>query len=376
VPIASSTFTAGATVAHRSTPKIAAKYNLASVCPNPIVMQTGWDPAVGNDFELYNLVASNGTINANTKSYTAEVLDQGHDTGVQMQLRVGGASVAYETGGQLMRLHPEILLADDSTDTNIEQSETFPLVDIFAPQNNNALGFLWDPATHPKWKNIADIGKSGATIIVSNSLNPAYSYLINKGIISSAQLDKAYKGSPAIFVAAEGADAEQGYADAEPWLFAHSITQWDKPVKFGLISQYGYDPYANAVATTPANITKFAACFKKLVPMMQQAGVDYVASPSRANALMVQLAATYNDGWEYPAGEAKYAAKALITYKIVENGPSGEFGGMSLKRIQSLIGILQPILSGAGITIVPDLKAQQIATNKFLNPKIALPAGE
>ena len=54
------------------------------------------------------------------------------------------------------------------------------------------------------------------------------------------------------------------------------------------VSAYGYDPYPSIV-TRPANITKYAACFKKLVPIIQQGIVDYAANPGAANELIVKL---------------------------------------------------------------------------------------
>lgn len=71
------------------------------------------------------------------------------------------------------------------------------------------------------------------------------------------------------FVASGGKDALQGYVTAEPYEYAHEVSEWDKPLTYQLVSSYGYDPYPS-LATLPQNITKYAACFKKLVPIIQQ----------------------------------------------------------------------------------------------------------
>ena len=46
---------------------------------------------------------------------------------------------------------------------------------------------------------------------------------------------------------------------------------WMKPVKYQYINDAGWDNYAESIATKPENITKYADCFKKLVPIIQQA---------------------------------------------------------------------------------------------------------
>jgi hypothetical protein len=107
---------------------------------------------------------------------------------------------------------------------------------------------------------------------------PYMSYLTGKGILTKSYIDAAYNGTPAQFVASGGKDALQGFATAEPYEYAHEVSQWDQPMTYQLVSSYGYDPYPS-LATRPENITKYAACFKKLVPIIQQGIVDYAANP-------------------------------------------------------------------------------------------------
>ena len=68
-----------------------------------------------------------------------------------------------------------------------------------------------------------------------------------------------------------------------PIVQVHGISEWDKPLTYQMVSDYGYDP-CPALATLPQNISKYAACFKKLVPILQQCIVDCAANPGPTDA--------------------------------------------------------------------------------------------
>lgn len=231
---------------------------------------------------------------------------------------------------------------------------------------------MWSPTAHPNDHTIADLGKDNVKVLYYTGA-PFIDYLTGAGILHTSQTDGSYNGTPADFVASGGTVAQQGFATAEPYEYQYEITQWLKPVTFQLVSATGYDPYPSIV-TRPANITKYAACFKKLVPIIQQGIVDYSANPAPANALIVKLVTQYNNGWVYSAGEAAYAGKAMVQDGIIGNAPDGELGSFDFNRIQSLINILKPIYASEGKTIRPGLTPQDIATNQFIDPSIHLPS--
>ena len=61
-----------------------------------------------------------------------------------------------------------------------------------------------------------------------------------------------------------GKIAEQGFATADPYQYQYTIKQWLKPISFQLVSAVGYNPYGDSLATLPANVTKYAACFREI----------------------------------------------------------------------------------------------------------------
>jgi hypothetical protein len=345
--------------------------SLAGVCPGTIVVQTDWDPEADH-FAPYELAAPNGSIDTNKKTYTAELLADGRDTGVKIQIRAGGPAIGNQLVAAQLYEDPSILLGYVETDQAIELSNTQPTVAVIADRQEAPTIIAWSPTAHPNDKTISDLGKDGTKILYYNGA-PFMDYLTGAGILKAGQTDGAYNGTPAQFVASGGKDAFQGFATAEPYEYAHEISQWDKPLTYQLVSSYGYDPYPS-LATLPQNITKYAACFKKLVPIFQQGIVDYAANPGPADALIVKLVQKYNNGWEYDAGEAAYAAHAQVADGLIANSPDGELGNFDYSRIQKLIGAVAPIYKSVGKTVKPGLTPQDIATNQFIDPSIHLPS--
>ena len=115
-------------------------------------------------------------------------------------------------------------------------------------------------------------------------------------------------------------------------------------------------------------------CLQKLVPIMQQSQLDYLADPAPTNRLIVELVDAYQTGWTYSAGVAEFSAKAQVEQGFVKNDPaSGVFGQFDPARMQQIVGTFGPILQSQGtITAVPD--AASLFTNEFIDPSIRMEA--
>ena len=348
------------------------RYQLAGVCPSTVIVQTDWYPEADHS-ELYELAAPNGQINTNNKWYTAALVAHGYNTGVKIQIRIGGPAIGDQLVAAELYENTSILLGYVGTDQGIQLSASQPTVAIVAPRLESALEIEWSPAQHPSVKDIADLGKQGIKVLYFNGA-PYMSYLVGKGVLKQSQLDGSFDGTPSRWVASGGQIAQQGFATADPYQYQYTIKQWLKPIAFQLVSDLGYDPYGDSLATLPANVTKYGACFKKLVPIIQQAQVDYAANPVPADTLIAKVVSKYNDGWDYTAGAAAFAAKAQIKDGIIANGPDGALGDFSLSRVNALIKALSPIYAKEGKTPKAGLTANDIVTNQFIDPSIHLPA--
>jgi ABC-type nitrate/sulfonate/bicarbonate transport system substrate-binding protein len=355
-PAASTTAATGAT-------------SLAGVCPSTVVVQTDWNPESDHS-EVYELAATGGTIDAAKKRYTAPLISQGQDTGVKIEIRAGGPATGFQSPTQQMYSDDSIYMGYVNTDESIQNAAKKPTVSVMAPRENWAQVLIFDPATY-HFKTIADIGKTNATVLYFQA-NVYMDYLVGAGILKKSQVDASYDGKPARFVTAGGKVVQQGFLTAEPYQYEHEVKPWLKPVSTLKISDAGYPNYGETLAVRKADVAKDSPCLKKLVPMIQQAQVDYAKSPERANTLIAQLVPKYNTGWVYPKALADFAAKAQVDNKIIADGTDGTLGSIDTARVQKMIDIVSPIYAKNNIKVPAGLKPSDLFTNEFVKQGIGL----
>lgn len=344
---------------------------LAGVCPAKIVVQTDWNPESDHS-EVYQLAASDGTIDAGKKRYTADLIDtDGNPSGVQIEIRAGGPAVGFQSPTQQMFSDDSIYMGYVNTDESIRNSVKTPTVSVIAPRAKWAQVLIYDPATYD-FTTIADIGKTDATVLYFQG-NYYMDYLVGAGILKKSQVDASYDGKPARFVTSGGKVVQQGFITAEPWQYENQVKPWMKPVATLSIADSGYPNYGETLAVRKADLAADAPCLKKLVPMLQQAQVDYAADPSRANAIITKIVPEYNTGWIYPAELADYAAKAQLDNGIIANGTDGVMGSMDAATVQKMIDIVGPIYAKANIKVKEGLTPEDLFTDEFLDTSITLP---
>ena len=261
-----------------------------------------------------------------------DLVSGGKSTGVQVEVRSGGPAIGFQQVTAQLYSDPEILLGFVSTDEAVSHSVDKPTMAVVAPFNINPQIIMWDPATYPDVKTIADLKKPG--VKVRYFQGAAYmDYLIQTGVLDKKQTDDTYDGAPASFIASGGKDAQQGFGTAEPYFYEKVLKDWMKPVAYQYVHDAGWTAYAQSLAGTPDNVTKYADCLKKLVPVIQQSQVDYVNSPDTANAIILDAVGKFNNGWAYDAGQATASVEKQLSDKLVANSPDGTLGSFDLDRI-------------------------------------------
>jgi hypothetical protein len=343
---------------------------LSGICPSTVEIQQNWTPEAEQG-AYYQLAASGGTIDSGQKTYTAPLLNPstGKPTGVNVELLAGGPATGYSNPEQLLYENQSILLGVDATDSQIQSYSKTPTVGVVTPMYLYDNVFFWNPAKN-NLSGISAIGSSGATLLSYGTGGALNLYLEAKGELHHSQIDGAYNGSPADFVASGGALISCGYATYEPYYYSHQLSAWDKAISYQLIETTGYNPYSNTTFVTPANLKKYSACLKKLVPMIQQAQISYLQSPNRVNQLIVQLATDYKIGGGYSMAVAQYADQTMLADKIVSNPSSGAFGSFDLARVNTLIGQLKATKSVTGLPA--SFSASTLETNQFIDPSISM----
>ena len=343
---------------------------LKGVCPDTVSIQTDWNPEAEHGF-LYHMIGKGYTVNKDKTSVTGPLMAGSVDTGVKIEVRSGGPAIGFQTVTSQLYTDDTLLLGYVYTDEGIQNSAKFPTVAIESGFDKNPQMIMWDPATYPAVKTIADLGTKGVKIRYFGGA--AYmDYFTSAGILKAAQVDGSYDGTPALFIADEGKSAQQGFGSAEPYLYSHEIAGWKKPVAYQYINDAGWKNYAESIATKPGNITKYAACFKLLVPIIQQSSVDYLKDPANTNATILDAVKVFSNGWTYTQGTADYAVKTIKDDKLVANGPDGVVGKFDMGRINDLIKVATPIYTKQDSAPKAGLKAEDVATNQFLDPSIGL----
>ena len=342
----------------------------AAGCPATVSLQTDWNPEAEHG-NLYQLVGPNYTVDTEKLRVSGDLMADGKTTGVRVEIRAGGPAIGYGQVTAELYKDPSILLGFTSTDEQVSHSVDFPTVAVVAPFNINPQIIMWDPTNYPEVKTIADLKEPG--VKVRYFQGAAYmDYLIQTGILDKAQTDDTYDGTPASFVASGGKDAQQGFGTAEPYSYKNDVKEWAKDIAYQYVHDAGWTAYAQSLGGTPENIEKYDSCLKALVPVIQQAAVDYVAAPDTANAIILDAVSQYNNGWTYTKGQGDAAVAKMLADKLVANSPDGTLGSFDNDRITKFIETATPVYKATGFEVKPGLTAADLVTNKYIDTEIKL----
>jgi len=346
--------------------------DLSDVCPATVVVQTDWNPEADHG-HLYELVGPGYKVDANQKSVTGDLVSGGKPTGVKIEVRAGGPAIGFTQPSAQMYQDKSITMAYVSTDEAVQLSDKFPTTAVFAENDKSPMMVMWDPAKYPDVTDIKSLGTAlkGTGGVIRYFNGATYmSYLIGSGVLDKSVTDGSYDGTPANFVAAKGKDAQQGFATAEPYIYEKEVGAWGKPVKLQTIYDAGFQFYPEAMSVRTGDLESMAPCLKKLVPVMQQADVDYINDPATTTALILDLVKQYNNGWVYSQGVADFAVQQMKDLEIATNGDNAYVGDFDETRVQKLIDISTPIFTDAGSPPKAGLKATDLFTNEFLDQSI------
>jgi hypothetical protein len=355
-----------------ATSTAAGAIDLSGVCPANVVIQTDWNPESEHG-HLYQLLGDDYTVDAANATVSGPLLAGGEPTGVNVEIRSGGPAIGYQTVTSQMYADTDITLGYVTTDEGVQLSDSLPTTAVFAPLDVSPIMLMWDPKTYPDVTDIKSLGSALADNdgVVRYFGGSAYmSYLIGAGILPEKVTDGSYDGTPANFVAAQGKDAQQGFASAEPYLYKNSLEGASFDVKYQLVNDAGYPVYASAMSVRSGDLESLTPCLQQLVPVLQQAEVDYFADPTAANALILELVEKFDNGWIYDQDEADYSVETMISDDLASNGDNDYMGDMSEERIQEIIDKATPIFTDQGTAPKDGLTVADIATNEFIDTSI------
>jgi len=353
------------------TSPVTSPVDLSQVCPSTVVIQTDWWPQAEHGF-VYQLLGDDYEVDAANLSVSGSLVHAGERTGVRVQINAGGPAIGFDPVISRLYSQPEILLAFMGTDIAISKSEELPTISVIAPFNVNPQIIMWDPSTYPDVTTISDLKESNVKVLYFR--NVAYmKYLVGAGILSESQVDDSYDGFPEQFITANGTVAQQGFGTNEPYFYENKLSQWLKPVRYQYIHETGWSPYAQSLATTPEKKIANDECLRALVPVIQQAQVDYVSDPFTANEIIIATVTSFNAGSTYDIEQATASAEKQLADGLVSNSPDGSLGSFDLKRVEEFIAIATPIYEDRGDKVKKNLTAADLVTNEYIDPNISIP---
>jgi hypothetical protein len=349
-------------------------FALKGVCPDPIVIQTDWNPEA-EYAGTYNLIGPGYQVDKQRQRVRGPLVVDGKDTGVTIEVRSGGPAVKFAPVADLMYQDKSITLGYMNTDQQAGFYSQRPTLAVVAQMDISPFGFMWDPAGHPEFNTLVDVGQTDTPVLYVGQVQTQMDYLTGTGILRASQIKDTYDGSPKQFLQSGGQLVQQGFVTAEPWLYEKAIEGWKQPVQFVLLHDTGYETYSQTLAIRTGDKDKLAPCLRKLVPLVQRSLASYAASPDRANQLIVDIVERYDNGfWTYPLPLARFSWEQQKALGILANGQAGDptVGDFDLPRVRGLLEILLPIYAGQKKPLREGLRAEDLVTNEFIDPEIGI----
>ncbi len=331
-----------------------------AVCPSELVIQTDWFPELEHG-GTYQLIGPDGTADKDTVSYSGPV---------QEQYAVGGLetltirTVNFDKSNASVLADGDADMAYLTTSDIIKDSAAIPLVAIAKTLDKDPQMVMWDPAQNDI-QSPADIAATGAQVLHF----PGTSYIdfmIAEGFITADQSNPSYDGSDAAWVADGGSLFQQGFATNEIYKYENDIAWKDggpADVSFYTVGDLGFENYPAAITMLQSRADELDSCLTELVPVMQQAWVDFLNDPKPITDAMIAVNETHDGFWSL-SEELNEAGMALVEsdgYAV--NSSDGTYCSFDPERMQTLYDILQPIYAEQGTEVADSVDS--VYTNKY-----------
>ena len=356
------------TAAPEEAPADAMMASLADICPDPLVIQLDWEPESEHG-GIYQLVGDGYEIDTDAKSVRGPLVAGGAETGIDVEVRIGGFAVGFQPVQSLMYQDQDIFMGFVRATEAMASYADVPIVSVMATFEKSAFAIYWDPETYPNVHQIADLKDEGATILLGRP-DVFQDWWLAEGIMDESQMDLTDQPKPAAFVGQGGAVAEAGFATAEPYIYEVEVPEWGKPVRTQLIHDTGFEEYFQALGVRAADAVDFADCLEEVVPIIQQAHVDFLTNPDPTNQLILELVDAYDTGWIYTQGVADFAVSTMLELGIMGNGDNNTLGDFDMDRVTGLLDIIAQVTDAD----VSGLAPEDLVTNEFIDFSIGLPA--
>jgi hypothetical protein len=332
----------------------------AATCPSELVIQTDWFPELEHG-GTYQLIGPDGTADKDTVSYSGPIQEQYAVGGVET---VTIRTVNSDKSGASVLADGDADMAYITTSDVIKDSAAIPLVAIAKTLDQDPQMLMWDP-TQNDIQSPTDIAAAGAQVL--HFPGTSYiDYLIAEGIITADQPNPSYDGSDAAWVADTGNFFQQGFATNEIYKYENDIAWKDgapADVSFYTVGELGFENYPAAITMLKSRAEELDACLNELVPVMQQAWIDFFNDPKPITDAMISINETHDGFWSLSEGLNEAGIALIESDGYAVNSPDGTYCSFDPERMETLYGILQPIYADQGTEVADSVDG--VYTNKY-----------
>lgn len=329
-------------------------------CPQKLTIQTDWFPELEHG-GTYQLIGPDGVADKDSVSYSGPVQEQ-YAVGGLEELQIN--TVKFDKLNSAILLDGEADMAYINMSDVIKDSAAVDMVAIAKTLDKDPQMIMWDPEQNPV-ESPEDIAASGATVLHFPGV--AYiDYMIGQGYMTEDQSNPSYDGSDAAWVADGGNFFQQGFATNEVYKYENEIEWKDgapAPVDFYTVGDLGFDNYPAAITMMRDRAEELSECLDLLVPVMQQAWVDYLNDPKPVTDAMIEINVAHDGFWTLSEGLNEAGLALVESGGFAENSPDGTYCSFDEARVQELYDILAPIYDEQGTEIADSIDG--IFTNEY-----------
>jgi hypothetical protein len=330
------------------------------VCPQKLTIQTDWFPELEHG-GTYQLIGPDGTADKDSVSYSGPVQEQ-YAVGGLEELQIN--TVKFDKLNSAILLDGEADMAYINMSDIIKDSAAVDMVAVAKTLDKDPQMIMWDPEQNPI-ESPEDIAGTGAQVLHFPGV--AYiDYMIGLGYMTEDQSNPSYDGSDAAWVADSGNFFQQGFATNEVYKYENDI-QWKDgapaPVDFYTVGDLGFDNYPAAITMMRDKAAELSDCLAVLVPVMQQAWIDFLADPAPVTNAMIDINVAHDGFWTLSEGLNEAGMELVESGEFAINSPDGTYCSFDEERVQGLYDILAPIYEEQGTEIADGIDG--IFTNEY-----------
>lgn len=376
------------TLASCSTAATSTSTAVAGTCPSTIVSQLSWfpdpthaafitpllDPRFALDKENDTLAIAN-----DSKTITGKIRVPGIEEPVTWAVQAGGPAKGGAAVSDLMYTDKTITLGQQATEEQVAATaRDRDTLSVLAPLDGDPVGYAWDPTVFPDFNTLADVGQTDTPVLAYRA--PSVDYLLGEGTLRASQIRYDFDGSPAQFLARKGRMVVAGFGTGLPYDYAHLAPYAaNRKMEFAYLGNQGWPAYRNLVTIRKDDRAALDWCLRRIVPVMQQAQADFMASPDATLKLIERVNTDWRNPEPWSFAKGRYAWQTMGDRDLVSNGPDG-FGVVDLRpdgngRVSKALNILIPNFLGQKVDVPTGLSPGDLATNEYVDRSIRLPAG-